>query len=185
MNTAEKIAETYLRLNGFFTLPQFTLFIKHGVFEHIDIIAVRMAGSCELVEDMPMQVDNEFFDQLSALIPENDARNVLLPVAAEVKSNEEKQAPKPERLEYLKSFYGGLEPIGLSFRKMKNGDTVTTDNGVVVVAVQHCINWIVERIEWMKHERGIAKSGSWNWSEPFLADILVLHDNGHLKSNAD
>ena len=47
MNVAEKIVQTYLRLNGFFTIPKFTLLgSKAG---HIDIIAVRIGSSKEIV----------------------------------------------------------------------------------------------------------------------------------------
>ena len=47
MNTPEKIAQAYLRLNGFFTIPHFTVLKKKG--GHIDFLAVRLGGSLERV----------------------------------------------------------------------------------------------------------------------------------------
>lgn len=127
VNTAEKISGTYLRLNGFFTLEQFTVFIEHGKFNHVDFIGVRLAASCENVDGFPMQVDNELFDLLPELMQNiPDAKNVTVSIAAEVKSNKDKDVPIEKHLKYLESFFGGVQPLPLSFRKTRTEKSIET-----------------------------------------------------------
>lgn len=48
METTEKVAFLYLRLNGFFLMPHFTVFgVEKG--KHVDVLGIRPAGSEEKV----------------------------------------------------------------------------------------------------------------------------------------
>jgi len=60
MNTAEKLACTYLRLNGFLLTPHFTIFSGEN-HTHIDIIGLRSKGSKEEVDNFTFPLDDDFF----------------------------------------------------------------------------------------------------------------------------
>ena len=70
MNPAERLAATYLRLNGFLLLPQFTSF-GGGYHNHVDLLGLRAPGSVERVGTIEFPVDGAFF----AAIPGALCRN--------------------------------------------------------------------------------------------------------------
>ncbi len=61
MNTPEKIASVYLRLNGFFTLNNFTHLPEKGQSMESDILAIRCPSSEEKVNGEKLQIDENFF----------------------------------------------------------------------------------------------------------------------------
>lgn len=176
MNTAEKIAYTYLRLNGFLLLPQFTVFDgqRHN---HIDLIGLRSANSCEEVNEYTFPLDNNLFE-LTKKFVENPLK-ARLGVIAEVKTNDTRDEISAFHQQYAQRFLGDIEAIvKLRFRTIQiDGD------GFIEVSVPYAFNWIITRIESMKDNTGrLTKTGSWTWSDEFLADVLVLVKYGFLKS---
>ena len=76
MNTPEKIAQAYLRLNGFFTIPHFTILKENG--GHIDLIAVRLGGSIEKVGVDPNRISLSIDDVLLSKFGVNEAETIGL-----------------------------------------------------------------------------------------------------------
>jgi len=78
MNMSEKIAATYLRLNGFLLLPQFTVFIdgEHG---HVDLVGLRAKGSSEESAGLTFLIDDKFFNAIDPDVCK-DPRNEFLGV---------------------------------------------------------------------------------------------------------
>src|ERR1700710_1233793 len=101
MNTAEKIAATHLRLNGFLLLPHFTAFdgVHHG---HVDMIGLRAQGSAEIVNGNALLIDNDFFTQSAQVLHIDDPKSILLGVIAEVKTPESPEHPNEEHVAYVK-----------------------------------------------------------------------------------
>jgi len=113
MNLAEKLAGTYLRLNGFLALGQFTAF-DGKQHNHIDIVAFRAPNSQELVDGISLITDDLLFDSLSDLVG-YPSRTAALGIAAEVRTNEDRDEPSDAHIEYVEHFLGGLPIIRLAF----------------------------------------------------------------------
>ncbi len=77
MNAAEKIAASYLRLNGFLLLPHFTVF-EGGYHGHVDIVGLRAAGSKEVGGGLTFPTDDKLFAAIPKEIPRASARGYLL-----------------------------------------------------------------------------------------------------------
>jgi len=184
MNVAEKIVQTYLRLNGFFTIPKFTILgSKAG---HIDIIAVRIGSSKEIVgsrKKIPLIIDTKFLE----LLEESDDETVGLIV--EVKGGEVKEEISSEHFEQVKPFFGKLNKI---FRVLFEKDARDLHrqeiNGEIhfIVPISHCLRFInsrfdqLNKIEPKVRERGdITKYGSWYLSEEFLSELIYLKSMGY------
>lgn len=91
MNTAEKLAATYLRLNGFLLLPHFTVFqgSHHG---HVDLIGLRAKNSFSGFDGKPFLTDEALFEAIGQTgCPE--PKSVFLGLVAEVRTNERRDAP--------------------------------------------------------------------------------------------
>ena len=173
MNTAEKIAATYLRLNGFLLLPHFTVFDGHD-HNHIDLIGLRAAHSAERVGDLKFPVDEAFFSLVSERL-KVDATASLIAVIAEVRTNDKREAPSGAHIEYTKSFLGRVPAIAISFAKDKA--SLEIDASGLKIGNAYALRWILERIEWMDSKKmHLTKTGSWTLSEDFLSEILVLRD---------
>src|SRR4051812_47855434 len=115
MNTAEKIAASYLRLNGFLLLPHFTMFEEQGP-RHVDLIGLRAPGSREHAQSIDFLVDESLFDVFSEVL-KSDAKNTLFGIVGEVKSNDSFEAPTTEQLQYVRRFLGNAQTIRLSFSR--------------------------------------------------------------------
>jgi len=181
MNLAEKLAAAYLRLNGFFLLPHFTVF-SGAQHSHVDLIALRCADSKECVGELCFPVDDKLFKALDELRGET-AKASLVGLLAEVKTNNELPKLSNEHSAYVKNFFGGLQVSRIVFYDVQhdikpNGDTLN-------IGIQYAGRWIQSRIDWMiTQQLSLTKDGSWTWSESFLSDLLVLRKYGLISAGA-
>ncbi len=177
MNTPEKIIKTYFRLNGFFLLPQFTLFRNEGSHIHIDLLGLRPPGGQEICEGQSLPTDGGFWKVSTELLGV-DARDNLLGVIVEVKGNMEDERPAPEHLDYARNFYGSrtlIVPVSVSLAHKE----ISIDAGCILLPLGHALEWTLYRFRWMdKNLIHLKKSGSWNWSEEDLSDLLYLQKIG-------
>ncbi len=171
MNAAEKIAGAYLRLNGFFLLPHFTIFdgVQHN---HFDAIALRPGGGKETINSLELIRDDSLNDILSELGIYNQD---LVGALVEVKSNEKKDKITKEQEDYAKKFFGDIEKIVKIFFSDKR-TKISIKCTSIFIPIKYAIQWIDTRIEWMdENELHLSKSGSWNWSEETLSDLIYLY----------
>lgn len=176
MNIAEKIAYTYLRLNGFLLLPHFTVFggRAHG---HVDLVGLRAANSIERLRDYTFPVDEALFDAISELLVE--PRGHLLGIVAEVRENANRDVPNDEQVEYVSAFLGGASIIKIAF--FDNEFSLYREDDLICIGIRRALQWIIERIEQMEQSlQGITKTGSWYLSDDHLSDVLVLWRYGFL-----
>jgi hypothetical protein len=171
MTATEKIAGTYLRLNGFLLLPHFTVFDgkMHG---HVDFVALRAAHSEESVDGLRLLVDQNFFRTTSEVLA-LDAQLDSFGIVAEVRTNQNRENPSKEHIAYVRRFLGGLPLLPVSFAD--DGTAIRRHGDNLSIGLRYALAWILERIQWMHKQRmRLTKTGSWTWSEDFLSDILVL-----------
>ena len=176
MNTPEKIAQTYLRLNGFFTIPHFS--ILQDDWGHVDFLAVRLGGSVEKVGNadyrVPLKVDTDFL----RIIGVTKRKSVGL--AVEVKSGDEEVEVGDVAFDYVKPFFGKISKlIKVGFEE--GGHEIHRRGDHVIVPLEHCLKFIKGRFEELdridQKLRGsgrLSKRGSWYLSEEFLSDLLFL-----------
>jgi hypothetical protein len=177
MNSPEKIAGVYLRLNGFFLLPQFTLFDGQR-HTHVDLLGLRSPGSMERCKDLIFPLDDHLFEHVEGQV--EDSRNQLIAIIAEVKGNQEKENPGEGHYEYINHFLGNSNQIKIHFRDQ--GENISTENDVIEVPLKHALKWIIERIEFIDENKAkLSKEGSWSWSEMSLSDILYIKKLGFLR----
>lgn len=177
MNTPEKIVQTYLRLNGFFTLFHFSVLEEKGT--HADLLAIRPGESIEAVgpEDykVPLNIDNSFLKQLG-VTPKDPIGLVV-----EVKSGDEKAGVTSRVFDYVKPFFGktpNLRKVGFDEKVSK----ISCLGDHIVVPLKYCLDFIIKRFEELdridkklKGSGRLSKRGSWHLSEEFLSDLLFLH----------
>jgi hypothetical protein len=177
MNLSEKLAGTYLRLNGFFLLPHFTVFSRgqHNRVEHnhVDLIGLRPANSRESFGGWDFPVDEDFFSQLSNARGCNDSKQTLIAVGGEVKTNLDRDRPTASDLEYIKRFVGDIAVTPLSFSS--RNDHVLLNEGTIEIGLRYAAGWIDQRIQAMIERADIHKIESWTWSDEFLSDWLAMH----------
>lgn len=175
MNATEKLAATYLRLNGFLLLPHFTIFTGQQ-HSHIDLIGLHPMNGIERVGDMVLLKDGTLFQTIAEnfhLYPEQN----LIGIVAEVKTNQDVEEPSPEKLNYAGCFLGNANAVPICFTDATPGMEIR--NGTILIGLNYAFNWIMERINWMEQRRNrLSKGGSWNWSEEFLSEILVFRQLG-------
>lgn len=174
-NTPEKIAELYLRLNGFFVMSHFTMLTTQGQPKHIDLVAIRPRGSKVLVNNTPLDVDDSFFKKLKV---DKDDDNVA--IVAEVKGG---RTSHPEidlntAHKYMRSVVGpdfekNLKKLAFCYEKSNLGG-----NNITTIKLKDCFHFIVQRLEKYRSE----KSGSWYLSEDFLGDLIYLQKLGFLRN---
>jgi hypothetical protein len=169
MNPPEAIAAAYLRLNGFFLLTNFTVFAGDH-HRDIDIVAVRAPGAAEAAEGDPFLTDDKLLTQVADV-------EKWTAVVVQVKGGDEEAFPTDEDIRYVTPMVGGsatrITKIAFSNRRV---GIVPTDEGVAI-GLRYAIEWIWERIEGMDKKpssRRLSKKGSWTWSDPTLAMLLVL-----------
>ncbi len=106
-----------------------------------------------------------------------DSRHGWIGIIAEVKTNQEVEEPAPAKLDYASHFLGESSTIPICFTNAIPDMQIR--NGTILIGLNYAFNWIMERIDWMEQRRDrLSKEGSWNWSEEFLADILVFKQLG-------
>ncbi len=177
MNTAEKIAATYLRLNGFFLMPHFTVF-DGKAHSHVDLVALHAPGAHESVDGLVLLTDRQLFDLLKRFGVEPDDQPVAL--VAEIKANEEVEFPNKHHLNYVQRMVGAETPvIPAGFSMAVTQLELIDDNAALLVGNSYALSWIWKRFDWMHEQRmRLTKDGSWTWSDAFLADLLHLHRTG-------
>lgn len=185
MPITEKLTAAYLRLNGFLVLSHFTTYV--GQHNHIDLVGIRMPGSAEVVDGKTRLLTD---DRLVKVI-EDICRDCIderpVGIVAEVRTNTQRDDPDKEHLSYVQQFLGGAEVVPISVFDMHYDEhlTLKRDGDQIIMSHDYVWDWILERIEWMNKVEGLNKSGSWCWSEDFLADILTLHAKGYLRRTTD
>ena len=95
MNATEKLAATYLRLNGFLLLPHFTIFTGRQ-HSHIDLIGLHPMNGVERVGALELPKDDRLFVTIRDRY-EIDSRHNWLGIIAEVKTNQEVEEPSPKK----------------------------------------------------------------------------------------
>jgi hypothetical protein len=182
METTEKIAFLYLRFNGFFLMPHFTVFGLE-MEKHVDVLGFRPSGSEETIGDISLCRDKEFIEELGG--PEND-----IALWAEVGTGHAKDLFHPEKEAYVRRLFGErdhLKKIYFNFDK-KEVETIVKEGDRTEVSAGRCRRFILERFSQMETEQignllnRMTKTGSWRWSEEFLADLLCLRKMGFLAS---
>jgi len=170
MNTAEKLAATYLRLNGFLLLQHFTVFSGTS-HNHVDLVGFRPANSKEIVFRKRLPRDPQFSNLLSAILRRDSERNPI-GVIGEARSNRDRDTISSEHVEYIRNFLGGVRPLRITFC-VATTDFHRDDDGLRV-SLRYAYEWIQGRIEWMEERGRLTKTGSWELSEEFLGDLLSL-----------
>lgn len=171
MNTAERIAATYLRLNGFLLLPQFTVFIggNHG---HVDLVGLRANGSNERAGEFTFPTDQAFFESLGQgmhIAP----LDTFLGLVGEVKTNSDHDPPKQDQIDYITPFLGGV-PIAPVFFSEAGGNPAWAGN-YLHVGNAYALKWVFSRASVMNEQLPqLTKGGSWALSDDALLEILVL-----------
>jgi hypothetical protein len=176
MNTPEKIASIYFRLNGFFLLPQFTLFSGQQHI-HVDLLGLRPPGGQEICEDKILPTDTSLFATISEII-KAPAKDTPLGIITEIKGNNTVEIPSASHINYAGNFFGASVsrvPISISTKY----DSLSQVDGCVLIPLGHALQWVLYRFRWMDQNLShLTKSGSWNWSEETLADLLYLQKIG-------
>jgi len=180
MNTSEKIVQTYLRLNGFFTIPPFSLL--QDEWTHVDFLAVRLGGSQEKVgksnDRVPLQIDTDLLRELEA------GSEDTIGLVIEVKSGDEEAIVSETVFDYVKPFFGTISKLSKAgFGDKGHGIHKRGDH--VIVPVKYCLTFINQRFQELKcidqKLRGsgrLTKEGSWYLSEEFLSYLLFLKKSG-------
>ena len=90
----------------------------------------------------------------------------------------EDERPAPEHLDYARNFYGSrtlIVPVSVSLAHKE----ISIDAGCILLPLGHALEWTLYRFRWMdKNLIHLKKSGSWNWSEEDLSDLLYLQKIG-------
>ena len=107
MNFAERLAGLYLRLNGFFLMPEFTTFgvgLKNQGHAHVDLIALRPSGAFEEFEGKRFPLDADLFETIEQSI--HDPLNQTIGVVCEIRTNDKGKFPEQKRQEYASQMCG-------------------------------------------------------------------------------
>jgi len=173
MNYPEKIAGAYLRLNGFFLLPHFTLF-DGASHTHVDFLVLRPPKGREKVNNTELPLDEELFIKIDELCKKK-SKDLLLGGVVEVRGNEDKDIPEESHLTYARHFLGPTTEV-VSFSFFRNDRDIEIEEHTITIPVAHVLKWVKKRIVWMdQHANSLTKSGSWPWSEGVLSDLLYQH----------
>ena len=175
MNAPEKIAATYLRLNGFLLLPHFTIFTDRH-HNHVDLIGYRPRNSEECVSDVPLKRDDDFSNKIEEL-QNDDTKTLPTGIIVQVRGNTTYPKFHDNHEEYVERFLG-IKPVRIIFRRQKKSIFIKeeNENRSVCVGLKHSFGWIQERIGEMHSYH--SKTGSWTLSEEFLADLLLIRRIG-------
>jgi hypothetical protein len=181
MNFAEKAAVLYLRLNGFFLMPQFTTFgagSTNGTsHDHTDILAFRPGGAFERHGPINFPIDALLFDLLAqySAFEKNDPRFVSFGVVCEVRANRNGKFAPRGRLDYCATLFGGHPIVPLLCDAYEPAEIGLNEAGIRV-GLTHALQWIFARVQWLDDQCAEKKTGSWAWSDEFLGDLLLLRE---------
>jgi len=171
VNTPEKIAATYLRLNGFLLLPHFTTFFARPENNHVDLIGYRPAKSKELVHRKKLERDVAFSKNLTETLGKNSVKSKV-GIIVQVRGNAQQVEITDEQVEYVKSFLGGIDPVRILFHCQK--PPILIEGNQIRIDLKYSYHWIQNRVKEMERVSKIHKTGSWTLSEEFLGDLLSL-----------
>lgn len=174
MNTPEKIVQAYIRLNGFFSIPQFT--VLKGERNHIDFLAVRLGGSVENVgmshNTVSLKIDEQLLKKLGV------TKDDTIGIVVEVKGSKKPGRINTEIFEYAKSFFGTncvVKKVGFE----NNNKSIEIKDDHIIVPIKYCIKFIKNRFNKLKKlkKQGIvlSKESSWDLSDEFLSDLIYLY----------
>jgi hypothetical protein len=169
MNIAEKIAATYLRLNGFLLLPHFTVLGEES-HNHIDLIGLRPEASAEVANGTKLPRDSNFSRMLRLENPLFE-ENAQVGIVVECRGNKRTDYIGPAHIAYARPFLGGVDPARILFSSMSYSLGHVKDEGIWV-DLHYAYSWIHYRI-WAS-DRLCGKSGSWYLSDDFLSDTIVI-----------
>ena len=146
MNTPEKIAQAYLRLNGFFTIPHFTVLKENG--GHIDLLAVRLGGCSESVgvgsNQKQLGIDNDLLSKLGI------NKSITIGLVIEVKGGNNSVDINDSQFAYSKSFFRNINIIKkVSFENRADLE-IHTRNDQIIIPLKHCMNFIKKRFSELK-----------------------------------
>jgi hypothetical protein len=183
METTEKIAFLYLRFNGFFLMSHFTVLGVENE-RHADVLGIRPAGSREEVDQIPLCIDDEFIDKLGG--PKND-----IALWAEVGTGYNRDLFHLAKEKYIRKIFGTKHALRKAYFNFgKKEETIVSNGDKIEVAAGRCRKIILERFAQMESEKmrnllsQMTKTGSWRWSEEFLADLLCLRKTGFLRAKS-
>ena len=184
MNATEKLAATYLRLNGFLLLPHFTVFIGPS-HNHVDLVGLHPIKGQEVSGRTVFEKDEALF-RIIRDTKGFDASQNWIGVVAEVRANKQIDIPDKAHIKYIQNFLGESDIVPICFTDKIEAFDYDGEN--IIIGLRHVFRWIMDRIEWMNENlEALTKSGSWNLSEEFLSDVLVFHQLGFYQptSNRD
>jgi hypothetical protein len=184
MTTTEKIAATYLRLNGFFLLPLFTVF-DGAQHNHIDLLGLRAAGSAESINGISLPVDGDLLLCLTKMgaTPNETVTGIIV----EVKTANERDVITLGHIDYAKRFMNTNHAYPIWFYGSKT-ESPKIEKDHLRISMQYAMDWIIYRFDKMNGMKDVlAKQKSWAWSEEFLSDLLMLRTYGafHAKKADD
>jgi hypothetical protein len=177
MNLPEKIVGAYLRLNGFFLMPHFTVF-NQQTHSHIDYLGLRHHNSQEGFETnegfIELPLDEVLFDTISERIGRS-FNEVSLGVIVEVKGNNEIEIPSDEHKEYAARVLGDeAQLFSISFSNRISD--IREQEDTLIIGIKYALDWIFERFRWMDENISrLTKTGSWSLSEDALSDLIYLY----------
>lgn len=187
MDPPERIVQVYLRLNGFFTISKFS--ILSGKASHIDMLAIRLGGSKEIVgskRKVPLKIDYELLKLLG--VSENEDVGLVIEIKGGL--NEQSQIPK-ENFEYTFPFFGSrVKLFRMGFERSAGSlcKEQTEDYPYFRIPISHCLEFVNKRFEELKKiepqvrdEGDISKYGSWYLSEESLSELIYLKSLGYFE----
>lgn len=140
--------------------------------EHAESVAPRAGGG----GDEELIVDDSLLDALRSLGYDPDGE--WLAFAAEVKSGERstEEFPRINHLHYLSHVVAGVPIVSLSFAR-ESAQPRADDDAGFTIGLPYALEWIIERFLSMEGQN-LTKTGSWTWSDDFLASLLDLRRMG-------
>jgi len=162
-NTPEKIAELYLRLNGFFVMSHFVMLSKEGPHRHIDLVALRLKRSQEIINGKPLKVDKKFFEKLGV---DKDEQSIA--VVVEVKGGEQSgEVNLDNAYKYLKPVVGPDFEQNLKKVVFCLNDPESKRSDIVYFNLKSCLRFILQRLK--------------DYSREKIGDLIYLRKLGFLK----
>ena len=175
-NIAEEYVATYLRLNGFFLLQNFTHLVKKepgsGHVKESDILAVRLPNTSEKVEGNKLPVDEELFSE--GLLKTGDYVLVIV----EVKGNMKIPEFEDEKTKYLLNFFGDQEDNVILIAVSGEYSGIEKDDSENRLRVNIGINYLMETTRELVVDRVeiCKKAESWNLAGDGLLQKLIYEE---------
>jgi len=179
MNTPEKIVSVYLRLNGFFTLNNFTHLPETGHSMESDMIAIRCPNSVEKVDEKNLQIDDKFFE--SGDLNKNEVIGLIVEIRGGSSSSQFNQTTKTEKkIEYAKNFFGDFKDKVYLCDVCDSYNEPCKNGNIIEIGIKY----IAKEVKSIINERGVIcnKQNSWYLNEGLLSDLIYLEKEGLLSA---